>query len=138
LPPATASAASTATNCSSGLDRNGAWCPPVCQTNTDAKIGWLPNEPDFPVGQTSSVRTSKRHSALPIGRTARIAYEIEAMRGACCKAAQAVVERKPLDELELEECAMLDEGLARAHRILKATVRQVMIARLGRRSRARE
>lgn len=84
------------------------------------------------------VKTSKRHAALPIGRTARIAYEIDAMRATCCRAAQLLTQRKPLDEAELEECAMLDEGLARAHRLLKATVREVMLSRLSRRSRARE
>jgi hypothetical protein len=59
------------------------------------------------------------------------------MRLACCKAAQTLVERKHLDEKELEECARLDDALARAHRILKGTVRSVMIARLSRRSRAK-
>lgn len=80
------------------------------------------------------MKTTKRQAALPIGRTARIAYEIDAMRAACSKAAQLLVARQPLDELELEECARLDEGLARAHRILKATVRGVMMSRLDRRS----
>ncbi len=44
--------------------------------------------------------------------------------------------KKPLEEDELEECARLDEALAKAQRLLKATVRNVMIARLNRRSRA--
>ena len=83
------------------------------------------------------MRSSKRHATLPIGRTARIAYEIDSMRLACCKAAQVLVNKKPLDELELEECARLDDALAQAHRLLKGTVRSVMIARLSRRSRAR-
>ncbi len=83
------------------------------------------------------VRSTKRQTALPIGRTARIAYEIDAMRAACSKAAQLAVERKPMDEEELEECARLDEALAQAHRLLKATVRNIMLSRIGRRSRAR-
>lgn len=83
------------------------------------------------------VRSSKRHVTLPIGRTARIAYEIDAMRLACSKAAEAVVRRKPIDEMELEECARLDDALAEAQRLLKSTVRIVMIDRLNRRSRAK-
>jgi hypothetical protein len=83
------------------------------------------------------VRSTKRHSALPIGRTARIAYEIDAMRAACSKAAQALLAKDPPNEAELEECARLDEGLGQAHRLLKATVRNVMLSRLNRRSRAR-
>jgi hypothetical protein len=59
------------------------------------------------------------------------------MRAACCKAAQAALAKDPPDDSELEECARLDDGLARAHRLLKATVRQVMLLRLNRRSRAR-
>ena len=83
------------------------------------------------------MRTTKRNAVLPIGRTARIAYEIDAMRAACCAAAQVVVNRKNLNETELEECARLDEALALAHRILKCAVRNVMLSRLNRRSRTR-
>jgi hypothetical protein len=83
------------------------------------------------------VRSKKRNASLPIGRTARLAFEIQAVRAACCKAAQAIINKEPLDEAELEECARLDDSLARAHRLLKATVRNVMITRLSRRSRAR-
>jgi hypothetical protein len=43
--------------------------------------------------------------------------------------------KKPLDEKELEECARLDDALAHAHRVLKCAVRNVMLSRLNRRSR---
>jgi len=82
------------------------------------------------------VRSSKRHATLPIGRTAKIAYDIDALRLACSKAAQILVEKKPLDELELEECARLDDALAQAQGLLKRTVRDIMLSRLHRRSRA--
>jgi hypothetical protein len=59
------------------------------------------------------------------------------MRAACSKAAQVLMSKKPLNEAELEECARLDDALAQAHRLLKATVRSVMISRLSRKSRAR-
>jgi hypothetical protein len=80
------------------------------------------------------VRSSKRHATLPIGRTAKFAYEIDALRLACSKAAQILVSKKQLDEVELEECARLDEALAEAQRLLKRTVRDIMLARLSRRS----
>ena len=89
------------------------------------------------MGNAAGVRASKRHVALPIGRTARLAYEIDTMRMACSKAAQFLVKQESLDEAELEECARLDDALAQAHRLLKTTVRNVVIARLNRRSRAR-
>ena len=81
------------------------------------------------------MRSPKRHHALPIGRAARLAYEIDALRSSCSKAAQTLLAKECLDEPELEECAQLDEGLAHAQRLLKATVRKVMISRLSRRSR---
>jgi len=84
-----------------------------------------------------TVRSTKRNEALPIGRAARIAYEIDALRSDCCKAAQSLLAKESLDELEFEECAKLDDGLAKAQRLLKATVRDVMISRLSRRSRTR-
>ncbi|HEV2209205.1 MAG TPA: hypothetical protein VG167_10550 [Verrucomicrobiae bacterium] len=83
------------------------------------------------------MRSTKRYPALPIGRTARLAYDIDALREACCKAADAVVAKKPLAEAELEECARLDDALAQAHRLLKGTVRNIMLSRLTRKSRAR-
>ncbi len=58
------------------------------------------------------------------------------MRAACSRAASALMAKKTLDEDELEECARLDDALAKAQRLLRATVRNVMIARLNRRSRA--
>lgn len=88
------------------------------------------------LGNAWGVRSKKRHASLPIGRTARMAYEIDGMRAACCRAAQYLVSKQPLDEAELEECARLDEALAQAHRLLKGTVRRIMISRLNRRSRA--
>ncbi len=64
-----------------------------------------------------------------------MAFEIDAIRAECSKAAQSLVKRKPLDEAELEECARLDDALAQAHRLLKYTVRKVMLSRISRRSR---
>jgi hypothetical protein len=90
------------------------------------------------ISQAERVRSTKRHTALPIGRTARIAYEIDAMRASCSKAAQVLMNKKTLDEAELDECARLDDALAHAHRILKYAVRNVMLSRLNRRSRTRQ
>jgi hypothetical protein len=83
------------------------------------------------------VRTTKRHTTLPIGRTARIAFQIDAVRADCCKAAQSLMKKKRLDEAELEECARLDDALAKVHCLLKATIRNIMISRISRRSRAK-
>jgi len=83
------------------------------------------------------VKTKKRYAKLPIGRTAKIAFELDAMRATCSQAAQMLMTQQPLDDAELEECARLGDGLAKANRILRATVRNIMLTRLHRRSRAR-
>ena len=47
-----------------------------------------------------------------------------------------MVHKRSLDEIELEECAQLDDALAEAQRVLKYAVRNVMLSRLNRNSRA--
>jgi hypothetical protein len=79
---------------------------------------------------------AKTKPVLPIGRAARIACQIDSMRGDCCIAAAILSNQKPLDESELEECARLDDALAQAQRLLKATVSRIIMTRLKRRSRA--
>lgn len=79
--------------------------------------------------------TKKRHLPLPIGRTARIAFEIDAMRKDCCRAADYLIKHEPANEYELEECARLDDTLGEVNRLLKGIVRDIMLGRLSRRSR---
>ena len=79
---------------------------------------------------------TRRNITLPIGRTAKLAYEIDALRGDCCKAAAALTRKPDFEEAELEECVQLDEALAKVHRLLRFTVRGVIMSRLSRRSRA--
>ncbi len=81
------------------------------------------------------VKSKKRHITLPIGRAARMAFELDAVRAGCCETASALLKKRSLDEEELEECARLDDALAEAQRLLKSTVRSIMLSRLKRRSR---
>jgi len=86
-----------------------------------------------------NARSNKTKAAvLPIGRAAQIACQIETMRADCCKAANILSNQKPLDEQELEECARLDDALAQAQRLLKASVSRIIMSRLRRRSRTEE
>jgi len=66
---------------------------------------------------------------------AKLAFQIDAMRAGCSRAARALVRKEPFDEAELEDCAQLDEALAKAHRQLKAAVRNIMLERISRCSR---
>jgi hypothetical protein len=87
-------------------------------------------------GKAGGVRTTRQYAPLPIGRTARIAFELDLLRAGCSRAAQIVVNRKSLDETELEECARLDDALAHAQQLLKATVRRIMLSRIRRKGRS--
>src|SRR5215471_1175542 len=81
-------------------------------------------------------RNTRRGAVLPIGQTARVACEIEALRADCCKAAARILsDPKNLDESELEECASLDDALAEAQKLLKSEVGRLILSRLRRRSR---
>jgi hypothetical protein len=112
------------------------WDPVFCRTNTYHEFGQHPNSVFAAAADDRAVRSNKRHTSLPIGRAARTAFEIDAMRAACCKAAQALISASPIDEDELGECVRLDDALAQAHRLLKSTVREIVLSRLARRSRA--
>ncbi|HXT09968.1 MAG TPA: hypothetical protein VN873_00245 [Candidatus Angelobacter sp.] len=83
------------------------------------------------------MRSNKSKAMLPIGRAAHVAFQIEAMRAECCAAACLLTAGTTMDEEELEECAVLDDALAQAQRLLKSTVANVMLSRLKRRSRIR-
>ena len=83
------------------------------------------------------MKSIKRHARLPIGTTARITFDIDATRAGCSKVAQQLLRQEPVNDAELEECIRLDDALAQAHRLLKATVRGIMMSRLKRSSRAR-
>ena len=81
------------------------------------------------------MKLSKRHATLPIGRTAKLAFEIDGIRGDCSQAAQVILNQKRVNEVELEECARLEDALAQAQRLLKAAVRNILLSRINRGSR---
>src|SRR5262245_8684714 len=104
--------------------------PISCQTNTYSKIRIARIAVESCLWQSRRVKSTKSHTRLPIGPTARITFEIDATRAACSRVAQAILNDKSFNEAELEECARLDDALAQAHRLLKATVRSIMLSRL--------
>jgi hypothetical protein len=81
-------------------------------------------------------KEKKTKAVLPIGRTARLACQIEVMRADCCKAGGILANQNPVNDSELEECAQLDDALAEAHSRLKSALTRIILSRLRRRSRA--
>jgi len=107
----------------------------ACKTNPDTSLREFLNGIALQSGNVAGVRSTKVHAAIPIGRTAKIAYELDALRAGCSRAADVLVNQSAVDEAELEECAQLDDALAHAQRVLKFTVRNIMLSRLSRNSR---
>jgi len=75
---------------------------------------------------------------LPIGRMARLVFEIEAIRGECSDVARQILARNPVNEIELEESARIDDALSKAHSYLKSHLRSIMLSRIRRKTRTRQ
>ena len=85
-----------------------------------------------------NMKPSRRQTELPVRPAVRLAYQLDATRAACSKVARRLLSREPVNEQELEECARLDEVLARVHKLLRTTVRSIMLSRLKRGHYARQ
>jgi len=83
------------------------------------------------------VKNKKTKISLPIGRTALLAFQINSLRDECCGAAERILRQTPVNEVELDECARLEDALADAQRILKSAVARIAFSRLRRRSQAK-
>jgi hypothetical protein len=78
------------------------------------------------------MKPSHRYTDLPVRRVVHVAYQLDTARAVCSKVARRLLSQEPVKEQELEECARLDEVLGRVHKLLRATVRSIMLARLKR------
>ena len=107
----------------------------ACKTNTDTQISHLNVARRGLRSDSIRVRQTQQHVKLPIGRTARIVFELDAMRAECSRAAQEMLDLD-VDGAEFEECAKLDDALAQAHRLLKANLRKIMLSRISRHAQA--
>lgn len=68
---------------------------------------------------------------------AELAFEIHLLRGECSEAASGILAQHPVDEAALEECARLEEALARAHRLLQHTLNSIKAVRVRRKKQDR-
>jgi hypothetical protein len=75
--------------------------------------------------------------ALPLDYAAEIAFEIHLLRGECSQAARDLINQRSLDEHALEECARLDDALARAHALVQTAIERIKGMRAKRRPRSR-
>jgi hypothetical protein len=73
----------------------------------------------------------------PLDYAAEIAFEIHLLRGECSQAARDLVNQRPLDENGLEECARLDDALAKAYILVQTAITRIKRVRSRRRPRSR-
>jgi hypothetical protein len=83
------------------------------------------------------MKQSQKPGALPLDYAAEIAFEIHLLRGECSQAARELMRQRPVDEHALEECARLDDALAKAHVLMQAAVARIKGVRSKRRPRSR-
>ena len=81
--------------------------------------------------------TPDQQTAILLDQAVDLMFEIYLMRGDCSLAARSLVTGGQTDA-ELEDCARLDDTLAKAYRLLQGTVRGIQKARVRRKNRARQ
>jgi hypothetical protein len=72
----------------------------------------------------------ERPDTLPLDYAAQIAFELDAMRRECSEIAMVLLSQRTIDEANLEECARLDEALARANGILRSALKGIQTSRV--------
>ncbi len=71
---------------------------------------------------------------LPLDYATELAMELHLMRAECSDAAQAIMEESSIDEVGLEECAVLDEALVKAQAVLHSAIGAIRKLRESRNS----
>ena len=80
------------------------------------------------------VKVTRNPTAILLESTVNLMFGLYLIRGDCSYAAKALMAQKRLDELALEDCALLDDSLAKSFKLLQSTVRRIQ-ARRGQRKR---
>lgn len=83
------------------------------------------------------MKPSQKPGALPLDYAAEIAFEIHLLRAECSQAARDLISQRTLDEHALEDCARLDDALARAHALVQNAIARIKGMRAKRRPRSR-
>ena len=83
------------------------------------------------------MKSPNQPGSLPLDYAAEIAFELHLLRAECSQAARELTSQRPLDESALEDCARLDEALAKAHAIVQAAIIRIKDQRSRKRPRSR-
>jgi len=80
----------------------------------------------------------KKPTTILLDNAVDLLFELYLMRGDCSLAARALMSQPRVDEQAVEECARLDDTLAKSYRSLQATIRQIRTSRARRQKPTRE
>ena len=69
--------------------------------------------------------------------TVALLFRIHLLRGDCCHMARVILDKKPSDDRALDECARVEEALAKSYRVLQGAVRSIQRTRARRGRKAR-
>lgn len=75
------------------------------------------------------MKSPEKPVALPLEYAAELVFELHLLRGECGDVARGILEQEQPDEGALEECALLDEAIAKAHGILGSTLQGIRAQR---------
>lgn len=91
----------------------------------------------LPPAILSPMKSSEQSLALPLDYASELSFELHLMRGECSEAARKLMAHHPVDEKGLEDCAVLDDALAQAKRLLDCALDRVQRSRKKRTRRSR-
>jgi hypothetical protein len=75
------------------------------------------------------VMSPKKPTTILLDSAVDLLFEIYLLRGDCSVAAKALISQRRVDELAVEECARLDDTLARTYKALQKTIGQIRTSR---------
>jgi hypothetical protein len=86
----------------------------------------------------ATVKAPEQHTSKLLDRTVDLMFRIYVIRGECSAAAHSILKRKHSDAASVEDCARLDDTMAKVYRSLQNTVRAIQRSRIRKRRRKAE
>ena len=101
----------------------------LCRTNADARIGFRPNVNAQSPAYSWRMSRPVNSITLPLEYAAQLVFELHSMRRECSEFASHLLSQQSVNERDLEECARLDDALARASQVLRHALDRIQLER---------
>ena len=109
----------------------------TCQTNTDTGMRVAPKDKQRYARDAQAVKSPEPSVPEVLERAVNVLFQIYVLRGECSTAARELLRRGESGERGVEDCARLDDALAKSYRTLQTTIRAIQASRSRRRNRIR-